>query len=73
MSAAGRTFRQSVGRVAGLPRIMASYEGDAPRYGHGKWRRVFPSPGFGPLAEATLGVFTRCLPWCFRTPGAHGR
>jgi len=42
---------QSVSWVAELTRIMAPYEGDAPRYDHGEWRRVFPSPGFGELCE----------------------
>ena len=34
-----------------LTDIMAPHEGDAPRYDHGEWRRVFPAPGFGPLQE----------------------
>lgn len=37
--------------VAALTRIMEPYEGDAPRYRTNAWRRCFPSPGFGPLAE----------------------
>jgi hypothetical protein len=40
--------------VAQLTRIMAPYEGDAPRYDHGEWRRVFPATGFGELRERTF-------------------
>lgn len=45
---------QSVGWVAELTRIMEPFEGDAPRYDHGEWRRVFPAPGFGELRERTF-------------------
>ena len=45
---------QPVGWVAELTRIMAPYEGDAPRYDHGEWRRVFPAKGFGDLHERTF-------------------
>jgi SAM-dependent methyltransferase len=45
---------QSVPWVAQLTRIMAPYEGDAPRYDHGEWRRVFPAAGFGELRERTF-------------------
>jgi SAM-dependent methyltransferase len=45
---------QSVGWVAELTRIMEPYEGDAPRYDHGEWRRVFPAPGFGELRERAI-------------------
>jgi len=45
---------QSVGWVAELTRIMAPYEGDAPRYDHGEWRRIFPAQGFGELHERTF-------------------
>jgi SAM-dependent methyltransferase len=45
---------QSVGWVAELTRIMAPHEGDAPRYDHGEWRRVFPAAGFGPLSERSF-------------------
>lgn len=44
----------SVDWVAELARIYAPYEGDAPRYDHGEWRSVFPSPGMGPLAEKSV-------------------
>ena len=37
--------------VAQLTEIMRPFEGDAPRYASGAWRRLFPAPGFGPLAE----------------------
>ena len=42
---------QPVGWVAELTRIMAPYEGDAPRYYKGEWREAFPAPGFGELSE----------------------
>jgi len=45
---------QSVSWVAELTRIMAPYEGDAPRYDRGEWRRVFPAPGFGELHERSF-------------------
>jgi SAM-dependent methyltransferase len=45
---------QSIDWVAQLTRIMAPYEGDAPRYDHGEWRRVFPAPGFGPLRQKSV-------------------
>jgi len=43
---------ESVDWVADLTEIMRPFEGDAPRYASGAWRRVFPAPGFTPLAEA---------------------
>lgn len=45
---------QSVDWVARLTRIIEPYEGDAPRYDRGEWRRVFPAKGFGPLHERTI-------------------
>ncbi len=45
---------QSVGWVGELTRIMEPYEGDAPRYDRGEWRRVFPAPGFGELRERAI-------------------
>lgn len=45
---------QSVDWVAKLDEIMAPFEGDAPRYYYGEWRRVFPSPRFGPLHEKSF-------------------
>lgn len=38
--------------VGALTEILEPYEGDTPRYASGAWRRAFPAPGFGPLAEA---------------------
>ncbi|MDT6963048.1 class I SAM-dependent methyltransferase [Cupriavidus sp. SZY C1] len=38
--------------VAALTAIMTPYESDAPRFYKGDWKRVFPAPGFGPLALA---------------------
>ena len=43
---------ESVDWVAAMTDIMAPYEGDAPRYRSGAWRRLFPAPGFGPLRES---------------------
>jgi SAM-dependent methyltransferase len=45
---------ESVQWVRKLTAIMAPHEGDAPRYYHGEWRRIFPAPGFGPLQERTF-------------------
>jgi SAM-dependent methyltransferase len=42
---------ESVEWVAAMTAIMTPYEGDAPRYRSGEWRRVFPADGFGPLRE----------------------
>ena len=43
---------ESVPWVARLTAIANRYEGDAPRYHTGAWRRVFPARGFTALAEA---------------------
>jgi len=42
---------ESVDWVAALTAIVTPYEGDAPRFHKGDWRRAFPHPGFGPLTE----------------------
>jgi SAM-dependent methyltransferase len=42
---------ESVDWCAAMTAIMAPYEGDAPRYRSGEWRKVFPAEGFGPLQE----------------------
>jgi len=42
---------ESVDWAAAMTDIMAPYEGDAPRYRSGEWRRLFPADGFGPLRE----------------------
>jgi SAM-dependent methyltransferase len=42
---------ESVDWVAALTRLMAPYEGDAPRHSGGRWRTVFPADGFSPLVE----------------------
>jgi SAM-dependent methyltransferase len=42
---------ESVDWVAALTRIIAPYEGDAPRFASGRWREVFPAEGFSPLIE----------------------
>jgi SAM-dependent methyltransferase len=48
------TRDQSIDWVAKLTEIMAPFEGDAPRYDDGEWRRVFPARGFGPLHEKSF-------------------
>ncbi|MEM5274801.1 class I SAM-dependent methyltransferase [Cupriavidus taiwanensis] len=45
---------ESVDWVAQLTAIMAPYEGDAPRFHKGDWKRVFPAEGFGPLTLQSL-------------------
>ena len=50
--------------------IMAPFEGDAPRYYNGEWRRVFPARGFGPLQEQVVRAFTH---WCARTGDRRSR
>ena len=42
---------ESVPWVARLTEIVTPYEGDAPRFHTGAWRRAFPAPGFDPLEE----------------------
>jgi SAM-dependent methyltransferase len=42
---------EAVEWVAALTRIMAPYEGDAPRYYKNEWRRIFPAHGFSGLEE----------------------
>ena len=42
---------ESVDWVAEITKIITPYEGDAPRYHTGEWRRMFPAEGFGPLQE----------------------
>lgn len=37
--------------VKALAEITSAYEGDAPRFRSGRWRDVFPAPGFSPLNE----------------------
>ena len=45
---------ESVGWVARLTEIMRPFEGDAPRFHRGDWRKVFPAEGFGQLALTSL-------------------
>lgn len=45
---------QSVDWVAQMTRIMAPFEGDAPRYDNCEWRTVFPAPGFEPLQKKSV-------------------
>ncbi|WP_454712623.1 class I SAM-dependent methyltransferase [Cupriavidus nantongensis] len=45
---------ESVDWVAQLTAVMAPYEGDAPRFYKGDWKRVFPAEGFGPLVLQSL-------------------
>src|SRR6185295_18835033 len=42
---------ESVDWVAKLTKVIAPYEGNAPRMASGQWRKVFPAPGFGALRE----------------------
>ena len=42
---------ERVAWVAALTRIIDRYAGDAPRHESGRWREVFPAPGFTPLSE----------------------
>jgi SAM-dependent methyltransferase len=42
---------ETVPWVEALTDIIAPYEGDAPSYRTGAWRRLFPADGFTPLAE----------------------
>jgi SAM-dependent methyltransferase len=43
---------ESVDWVARITRLITPYEGDAPRFYKGDWRRPFPHPAFTPLAQA---------------------
>lgn len=43
---------ESVPWVRRLTDIITPYEGDAPRYHKGDWRRVFPAAGLGPLTAS---------------------
>ena len=45
---------ESVDWVAALTAIVTPFEGDAPRFYKGDWRRPFPHPGFGGLVETRL-------------------
>jgi SAM-dependent methyltransferase len=42
---------EAVDWCSAMTAIMAPYQGDAPRFGNGAWRKVFPADGFGPLRE----------------------
>ncbi len=42
---------EQTGWVAALTDIMAPFAGETPRYHTGRWRRLFPAKGFGPLRE----------------------
>jgi SAM-dependent methyltransferase len=42
---------ESADWAAAMTAILAPYEGNAPRYRSGEWRRLFPAEGFGPLRE----------------------
>lgn len=41
----------SVPWVKALGEVASAYEGDVPRFRSGRWRDVFPAPGFSPLHE----------------------
>lgn len=42
---------ESVDWVARITALITPYEGDAPRFYKGDWRKPFPHPGFGALEE----------------------
>lgn len=42
---------ESMPWVKRITELITPYEGEAPRYYKGDWRRVFPAPGFGPLEQ----------------------
>ena len=42
---------ESVDWAAAMSAIMSPFEGNAPRFRSGDWRKVFPAEGFGPLRE----------------------
>src|SRR5690606_15104085 len=44
----------SVGWVRRAFAIIDAYEGDVPRFHSGRWRNVFPAPGFAPIVEKTF-------------------
>ncbi|RYH64985.1 MAG: SAM-dependent methyltransferase [Alcaligenaceae bacterium] len=45
---------ESVDWVSELTAIVTPYEGDAPRFYKGDWRKPFPHPGFSPLVETRI-------------------
>jgi SAM-dependent methyltransferase len=45
---------ESVGWVAQITRLITPFEGDAPRFYKGDWRKPFPHPRFSPLQEASF-------------------
>jgi SAM-dependent methyltransferase len=42
---------ERVAWVAALTKIFDRHQGDAPRHESGRWRSLFPAPGFTPLSE----------------------
>jgi SAM-dependent methyltransferase len=46
---------ESVDWVARITRLITPYEGDAPRFYKGDWRRPFPHPAFTALTQARFG------------------
>ncbi|HWI80567.1 class I SAM-dependent methyltransferase [Ramlibacter sp.] len=45
---------ESVDWVARITRLITPYEGDAPRFHKGDWRRPFPHPAFSALVESAF-------------------
>ncbi|MDR3436974.1 methyltransferase domain-containing protein [Telmatospirillum sp.] len=43
---------ESVPWVQAITDILRPYEGDAPRFANGDWKKPFPAPGFTPLEES---------------------
>jgi SAM-dependent methyltransferase len=45
---------ESVDWVAQITRLITPFEGDAPRFYKGDWRKPFPHPKFSPLQQASF-------------------
>lgn len=45
---------ESVDWVAQITRLITPFEGDAPRFYKGDWRKPFPHPQFSPLQQASF-------------------
>jgi SAM-dependent methyltransferase len=45
---------ETVSWVRKLSELILPYQGDTPRFNSGRWREVFPAPGFGDLEETRL-------------------
>lgn len=45
---------ENVDWVAAITKLITPYEGDAPRYYKGDWKKIFPSPHFSPLENQSF-------------------